>query len=169
MDDCHLALEARKKNRAIFNEIKLTTRMFSEVGYSYAKRQINLNFYCLGVLLFFVFLFCFNLILEELWELSGVPIKFIHNSLLVSFFLSGFVCYLIWRFKISKHLTSVEDYIDGLLSQYSPNDKEAFDKLIDKVKVSPDQFLSSVRKWVELEVETYRERDLIKKEYNFTK
>lgn len=41
MDDCHLALEARKKNRAIFNEIKLTTRMFSEVGYNYAKRQIN--------------------------------------------------------------------------------------------------------------------------------
>lgn len=35
MDDCNLALEVRKKNRAIFNEIKLTTRMFSEVGYNY--------------------------------------------------------------------------------------------------------------------------------------
>lgn len=169
MDDCHLALEARKKNRAIFNEIKLTTRMFSEVGYNYAKRQVNLKFYSLGMLLFFVFLFCFNLILEELWGVSGIPIKFIYNSLWVSFFVSGFVYYLIWRFKISKHLKSVEDYIDSLLSQYIPNDKEAFDNLIDKVKASPDQFLSLVRKWVELEVETYRERDLIKKEYKFIK
>lgn len=159
MDDCHLALEARKKNRAIFNEIKLTTRMFSEVGYNYAKRQINLKFYWLGMLLFFVFLFCFNLILD----------KFISLSLFYSFFASGIACFLIWVFKISKHLKSVEDYMDSLLSQYIPNDKEAFDNLIDKVKASPDQFLSLVRKWVELEVETYRKRDLIKKEYKFIK
>ncbi|MFH6840958.1 hypothetical protein [Providencia sp. 2024EL-00732] len=157
MDDCHLVLEARKKNRAIFNDIKVTTRMFSEVGYNYAKRQINLKFYWLGMLLFFVFLFCFNLILD----------KFISLSLFYSFFASGIACFLIWVFKISKHLTSVEDYIDSLLSQYIPNDKEAFDTLIDKVKTSPDEFLSLVRKWVELEVETYRKRDLIKKDYKF--
>lgn len=159
MDDCNLALEVRKKNRAIFNEIKLTTRMFSEVGYNYAKRQINLKFYWLGILLFFVFLFCFDMILD----------KFISHSLFVSFFSSGIICFFIWVFKISKHLKSVEDYVDSLLSQYIPNDKEAFDNLIDKVKASPDQFLSLVRKWVDIEVETYRKRDLIKKEYNFTK
>lgn len=159
MDDCHLVLEARKKNRAIFNDIKVTTRMFSEVGYNYAKRQINLKFYWLGMLLFFIFLFCFNLILD----------KFISLSLFYSFFASGIACFLIWRFKIRKHLKSVEDYIDSLLSQYIPNDKEAFDTLVDKVKASPDQFLSLVRKWVELEVETYRKRDFIKKDYKFIK
>ncbi|WHT81909.1 hypothetical protein [Providencia rettgeri] len=157
MDDCHLVLEARKKNRAIFNDIKVTIRMFSEVGYSYAKRQINLKLYWLGMFLFCIFVFFFNLILEE----------FISFSLLISFFASGVVYYLIWRFKISKHLTSVEDYIDSLLSEYTPNDKEAFDTLVDKVKTSPDEFLSLVRKWVELEVETYRKRDLIKKDYKF--
>lgn len=159
MDDCHLVLEARKKNRAIFNDIKVTTRMFSEVGYNYAKRQINLKFYWFGMLLFFIFLFCFNFILKE----------FISLSLFYSFFASGIACFLIWVFKISKHLTSVEDYIDSLLSQYSPNEKEAFDMLIDEVKASPDEFLLLVRKWVELEVETYRKRDFIKKEYKFIK
>lgn len=148
-----------KKNRAIFNDIKVTARMFSEVGYNYAKRQINLKFYWLVMLLFFVFLFCFDLFLGE----------FISFSLFISFFASGAVCYLIWVFKISKHLTSVEDYIDSLLSQYSPNDKEAFDKLIDEVKASPDEFLLLVRKWVDIEVETYRKRDFIKKEYKFIK
>lgn len=32
-----------------------------------------------------------------------------------------------------------------------------------------DEFLSLVREWVYIEVETYRKRDVIKKEYNFTK
>lgn len=159
MEDCHLGLNARKENKVIFNEIKLTTRMFSEFGYNYAKRQINLKFYWLGILLFFAFLICFNLIFGE----------FISFSLLVSFFASGFVYSLIWVFKISKRLKSVEGYLDEHLSQYTSNDKEAFDELIEKVKGSPEQFLSLVCDWVEIEAETYRKKDVIKKEYNFTK
>ncbi|WP_323086992.1 hypothetical protein, partial [Providencia alcalifaciens] len=137
-----------------------TRMIFERDGYNYVKRQINLKLYFLGAWLpFFVLSFFLHLMLRN----------FIYSSLFVGFFASGIVCFLIWRLKISKYLKSVEDYLDGLLSQYIPNDKAAFDKLIEKVKDCPYEFLPLVCEWVEFEEETYKKRELIKKEYNFTK
>lgn len=147
-------LKVDKNNEELFKKI-YNIAYLARRDMSHAEKSINSKLSLITIAVFAVLAY----LLSEVFESFNLANGF--NGLVASF-VSIWITLIIWIFIIRKYVINVDDYIDSLLVNYQPNNKEAYSNFVDSVKNKPDDFISLVIDWVKVEAETYQVR-LIKK------
>lgn len=72
------------------------------------------------------------------------------------------------KFNFAKSFPIKYEHLDKLLSQYKPNNPEAYDNLKKATAENPDNFPVYLEEWIAVEKETYDEYKAKPKHYQFT-
>lgn len=72
------------------------------------------------------------------------------------------------KINLARRFPDKYDYLDKLLSQYKPNNPEAYDHLKKETAENPDNFPVYLEEWIAVEKETYDEYKAKPKHYQFT-
>lgn len=72
------------------------------------------------------------------------------------------------KINLARRFPDKYDYLDKLLSQYKPNNPEAYDHLKKATAENPDNFPVYLEEWIAVEKETYDEYKAKPKHYQFT-
>ncbi|MTC74177.1 hypothetical protein GKR75_07860 [Providencia sp. wls1919] len=147
-----------KNNEKLFKEIYNIAHL-ARRDMNHAEKSINGNFALITVAVFAVLAYLLSEVFERFDLVNGL------NGLAASF-VSIWVTLIIWIFIIRKYTKNLNDYIDTLLVNYQPKNKEAYFNFVNETKNNPDEFINQFFIWVEVEASEYQVKSI--KKYKFT-
>lgn len=122
-------------------------------------RTLILTYLFIVVVMVYILNWIGSLLIKDLnlpFYVSGVVLAFVITGLM------GI------KINLARRFPGKYDYLDKLLSQYKPNNPEAYDHLKKETAENPDNFPIYLEEWIAVEKETYDEYKVKPKHYQFT-
>lgn len=148
------------ENKKLFKKILHISNMPEDI---FNKKQAgNLFFiYVFLIVLFYFVVKCFNyFFLSDYNKVASVL------NLILPIPLTVIISVL---FKIESKIHYKWEFLDKLLTEYSPNNVDAYEELIQLTKAEPHSFPQYFKDWLAIERQFYEEYRIKEKSYQFTK
>lgn len=147
------------KNKKLFNYIMMVNNIPDHVFNQRQTRTLILTYLFIVVVMVYILNWIGSLLIKDLnlpFYVSGVVLAFVITGLM------GI------KINLARRFPGKYDYLDKLLSQYKPNNPEAYDHLKKETAENPDNFPIYLEEWIAVEKETYDEYKVKPKHYQFT-
>lgn len=147
------------KNKKLFNYSMLVNNIPDHVFNQRQARTLILTYLFIVVVMVYILNWIGSLLINDL----NLPIYV--SGIVLAFVITAIMCV---KFNLASKFPIKHERLDKLLSQYKPNNPEAYDHLKKETAENPDNFPVYLEEWIAVEKETYDEYKAKPKHYQFT-
>ncbi|MEQ5731191.1 hypothetical protein AB7360_17325 [Providencia alcalifaciens] len=147
------------KNKKLFNYIMMVNNIPDHVFNQRQARIFILTYLFIVVVMVYILNWIGSLLINDL----NLPV---YVSVIVLAFIIAAIMGV--KFNLASKFPDKYERLDKLLSQYKPNNPEAYDHLKNETTENPDNFPVYLEEWIAVEKETYDEYKAKPKHYQFT-